>query len=131
MNSFLDLERFALIVNRIARGNEIIFLDWGCLIDGYASDLTRTFGIGQMPGKLREVYKIVLDAQLAAHDGPWLLGAAFTAIDPFALMLGRWTRGFARPARSLPHVGPYLQRVLARPATQRAFAAEGLKPPLV
>jgi glutathione S-transferase len=28
-------------------------------------------------------------------------------------MLCRWTRGFARPARSLPHLFPYLQRVLA------------------
>jgi glutathione S-transferase len=46
-------------------------------------------------------------------------------------MLCRWTRGFARPARSLPHLGPYLQRVLARPAVQRAFATEKLAPPLV
>ena len=72
-----------------------------------------------------------LDAQLASHGQPWLLGATFTAVDPFALMLCRWTRGFARPARSLPHLGPYLQRVLARPAVRRAFATEKLPPPLV
>jgi glutathione S-transferase len=46
-------------------------------------------------------------------------------------MLGRWTRSFARPARSLPHLGPYLQRMLARPAVQRAFASEKLSAPLV
>ena len=73
----------------------------------------------------------LLDAQLASHGRDWLLGAAFSAVDPFALMLCRWTRGFARPARSLPHLGPYLQRVLARPAVQRAFATEKLQPPLV
>lgn len=72
-----------------------------------------------------------LDEQLASHGGEWLLGPAFSAVDPYALMLGRWTRGFARPARSLPHLGPYLQRVLARPAVQRAFAAEALAAPLV
>jgi glutathione S-transferase len=72
-----------------------------------------------------------LDAQLASHGQDWLLGATFSAVDPFALMLCRWTRGFARPARSLPHLGPYLQRVLARPAVQRAFATEGLQTPLV
>jgi len=72
-----------------------------------------------------------LDAQLAAHGGAWLLGPDFSAVDPYALMLCRWTRGFARPARSLPHLGPYLQRVLARPAVQRAFATEGLQAPLV
>jgi glutathione S-transferase len=46
-------------------------------------------------------------------------------------MLCRWTRGFARPARSLPALGPYLQRVLARRAVQRAYATEGLKQPHV
>ena len=72
-----------------------------------------------------------LDAELARHGGPWLLGDRFSALDPYALMLGRWTRGFARPARSLPQLGPYLQRVLARPAVQRVFAREGLVAPLV
>jgi glutathione S-transferase len=45
-------------------------------------------------------------------------------------MLGRWTRGFARPARSLPHLAPYLQRVLAHPAAQRAIATEKVAAPL-
>jgi len=71
-----------------------------------------------------------LDAELA-RGGPWLLGADFTAVDLYALVLCRWTRGFGRPARSLPQLGPYLQRVLARPAVQRAFATEGIGAPLV
>jgi glutathione S-transferase len=73
----------------------------------------------------------ILDAQLAAHGGDWLLGARFSAVDPYALMLCRWTRNMARPARSLPHIAPYLQRMLARPAVQRTFATEKLPPPLV
>ena len=72
-----------------------------------------------------------LEAELARHGQPWLLGASFSAVDAYALMLCRWTRGFARPARSLPALGPYLQRVLARPATQRAFEREGLVQPFV
>jgi len=72
-----------------------------------------------------------LDAELAKHSQPWLLGARYSAVDPFAFLLCRWTRGFARPARSLPHLGPYLQRVLARPAVQRAFATEKLPSPFV
>ena len=72
-----------------------------------------------------------LDAELARHGQPWLLGGAFSALDPYALMLCRWTRGFGRPARSLPQLGPYLQRVLARPATQRAVARERIGAPLV
>ena len=78
----------------------------------------------------------LLDAELArqgvTHAQPWLLGARYSAVDIYTLMLCRWTRNFASlPARSRPHLGPYLQRVLARPAVVRAMAAEGLAPPWV
>jgi glutathione S-transferase len=74
-----------------------------------------------------------LDEQLAGHSGPWLLGARYSAVDPLAFLLCRWTRGFAasRPARAWPHIGPYLQRMLARPALQRTIAAEQLPEPWV
>ena len=72
-----------------------------------------------------------LDAELARHGQAWLLGDAYSAVDAYALMLGRWTRGFARPARSLPHLGPYLNRTLARPAVQRVIAKEKLAAPYV
>lgn len=73
-----------------------------------------------------------LDAQLAASGGPWLLGADFGLVDIYGFMLCRWTRVFPeRPARSFPHLGPWLQRALERPALQQAAAAEGLAAPLV
>ena len=81
-----------------------------------------------------------LDAELAKHvkalrkdqSEPWLLGANFSAVDAYALMLCRWTRNFeSTPARARTHLGPYLQRVIARPAVLKAFAAEGLAQPWV
>jgi len=72
-----------------------------------------------------------LEAQLHASGGPWLLGQHYTVLDPYALMLCRWTRGFAKPARESPLLGAWLQRMLARPAVQRAFKTEGLGEPLV
>jgi len=73
-----------------------------------------------------------LDAELARHGGPWLLGQNYSALDPYALMLCRWTRYFvSAPARTFPHLGPYLQAVLARPAVQRVFASEKLAQPWV
>jgi glutathione S-transferase len=73
-----------------------------------------------------------LDAELARHGGPWLLGQNYSALDAYAMMLCRWTRGFASaPARARPHLGPYLQAVLARPAVQRVFATEKLAQPWV
>ncbi len=77
-----------------------------------------------------------LDAELArqgaAHAHPWLLGANYCAVDSYTLMLCRWTRHFASaPARSRAHLGPYLQRVLERPAVVRVMRAEGLAQPWV
>ncbi len=73
-----------------------------------------------------------IDAHLASHGGPWFLGEGYSALDPFVFMLCRWTRGFAsRPARDYPHTGPYLQRLLARPAVQAAIAEEKLPQPWV
>lgn len=72
-----------------------------------------------------------LDGQLAGHGKSWFLGAAFSALDPYALVMCRWTRGFSRPAHGRPHLGPYLERVLARPAVRRAFDTEKLAPPWV
>ena len=72
-----------------------------------------------------------LDAQLASHGGPWLLGERYSALDPYAFMLCRWTRGFPRPARSLAQLQPYLQRMLARAAVQRVLATEKLPAPFV
>jgi glutathione S-transferase len=57
-----------------------------------------------------------LDALLAGHGGPWILGREFSALDAYVFTLGRWTRNFqGRKARDLPHLGPYLQRMSERP----------------
>lgn len=48
--------------------NGILLIDWGAKYNGYHSDMTRTFAFGKFPKKVEEIYKIVLDAQLAAID---------------------------------------------------------------
>lgn len=72
-----------------------------------------------------------VEAQFAAHGGDWFLGKQYSALDPFVFLMCRWTRGFARPARNLPHTAKFLERMLARPAVQRALASERLAPPYV
>ncbi len=72
-----------------------------------------------------------IEAHLASHGGDWLLGASYSAADPLAFMLCRWTRNFARPARSLPHLNAWLQRMLARPATRKVIEKEKLPQPIV
>jgi len=46
---------------------DLLLIDAGCELDGYASDITRSFPVsGRYSGAQREVYEIVLAAQLAA-----------------------------------------------------------------
>lgn len=48
---------------------ELLLIDAGCELDGYASDITRTFPVnGRFSAAQRDVYQIVLAAQDAAHD---------------------------------------------------------------
>jgi glutathione S-transferase len=71
-----------------------------------------------------------LDALVARSGGPWLLGGDYSALDPYAFTMCRWTRNFPEgKARERAHLGPYLQRMSERPAVQRVFAAEGLSAP--
>lgn len=73
-----------------------------------------------------------LDAALARHGQAWFMGADYSALDAYVFTLCRWTRHFASvPARGRAHLGPYLQRMLARDAVQRVLAAEALVPPFV
>ncbi len=44
---------------------ELVTVDFGCYYENYASDMTRTFAVGTVEGKLKEIYDIVLEAQLA------------------------------------------------------------------
>lgn len=73
----------------------------------------------------------LLERACVEQGGPWFLGARFSAVDCYLLMLARWTRMMECPARDRTHLGPYLRRVLERPAVARTFAAEGLQQPLI
>ncbi|MCL2555793.1 MAG: Xaa-Pro peptidase family protein [Firmicutes bacterium] len=43
--------------------NDIILIDMGAKLNGYCSDMTRTFSIGDVSAKLKEIHALVLDAQ--------------------------------------------------------------------
>lgn len=49
--------------------NQIVLIDFGTKINGYSSDLTRTFRVGRITKKFRKIYNIVLDAQRLAIEG--------------------------------------------------------------
>jgi Xaa-Pro aminopeptidase len=50
---------------KIKRG-ELVLMDFGCTVNGYCSDMTRTIGIGHVAGPLKKMYASVLEAQREA-----------------------------------------------------------------
>jgi Xaa-Pro aminopeptidase len=47
----------------------LVVIDTGAVVDGYCSDATRTFATGPISDTARDVYDLVLRAQLAALEG--------------------------------------------------------------
>ena len=47
---------------------DFLTMDYGCVYKGYCSDMTRTIVVGKANDKQKEIYNIVLEAQLAALD---------------------------------------------------------------
>ena len=54
---------------KVIEKGELVTLDFGCIYEGYCSDMTRTVAIGEPDKRLREIYDIVLTAQNAAIEG--------------------------------------------------------------
>jgi len=52
---------------KIEKG-DFLTMDFGCVYNGYCSDMTRTIVIGKASDKQKEIYNLVLKAQLAALD---------------------------------------------------------------
>lgn len=52
--------------DKIVEAGDLITLDFGCIFNGYCSDMTRSFVLGQATEKQKEIYHIVLEAQEAA-----------------------------------------------------------------
>ena len=52
--------------DRKVQQGDVLLLDFGCFLDGYASDMTRTVAVGEPDTEVREVYEVVLEAQKAA-----------------------------------------------------------------
>jgi Xaa-Pro dipeptidase len=48
--------------------SEIVMIDDGCVVEGYVSDITRTFVLGKPTDKMRQVFDVVHRAQKAALE---------------------------------------------------------------
>ena len=53
---------------RDLRRGDVVKLDYGCVVDGYHSDMTRTVAFGEADGRLRDLHALVLRAHLAGIE---------------------------------------------------------------
>jgi len=53
---------------KILGRNELLLIDMGATLAGYASDMTRVVFLGRPGGRIKRIYEAVLEAQLAAID---------------------------------------------------------------
>ena len=68
--------------DKVIETGDFVTLDYGAYYKGYVSDITRTVAVGQPDEKLKNIYEIVLDAQLRGMEGikPGMTGKEADAI---------------------------------------------------
>lgn len=106
----------------VVKDGDAIVIDMGAKYEGYCSDLTRTIFVGEPDEKFREIYNIVLKAQLAAEEQvrAGMTGEEVDAIareviaeagygDNFGHSLGH---GVGLAVHEYPRVGPRAKDVL-------------------
>lgn len=64
--------------NKKIEKGDFVTMDFGCVYNGYCSDMTRTIVMGKANDKQKEVYNTVLKAQLAALE---ILKAGLTGLE--------------------------------------------------
>ena len=55
-----------MATDKIINSGDLLTLDYGCVYNGYCSDMTRTIVVGKADEKQREIYNVVLKAQTEA-----------------------------------------------------------------
>jgi Xaa-Pro aminopeptidase len=53
--------------DRVIGRNELVVCDFGCIVDGYCSDMTRTVSLGDPGPEARHLYEVVLESQQAGR----------------------------------------------------------------
>jgi len=70
----------------------------------------------------------IIEAHLAS-DGPWMLGATYSAIDPYLFMLCGWSAYLPSPAWTRPSLKKFGAAMTKRPAIRRACEQENIALP--
>src|SRR5690606_4828610 len=66
--------------DRVITEGDLVLIDFGGTVDGYRSDMSRTFMVGEVSSEARAMYDLVLDAQ-AAGVAALRAGVSAAAVD--------------------------------------------------
>jgi Xaa-Pro aminopeptidase len=53
--------------DRVVQAGELVVIDFGCVVDGYCSDMTRTVSVGDPGPEARRVWDVVIESQQAGR----------------------------------------------------------------
>ena len=106
------------------RPNQTVLIDFGAMVDGYCSDLTRVVFTGRIPPKLEEIYEVVLCAQKAGISAA-RCGVKCKSVDTAARkvidkagygkqFLHSLGHGIGRAVHESPVLGPKIDRTLKK-----------------
>jgi Xaa-Pro dipeptidase len=88
---------------QVLQDGDMVLIDTGCLVEGYRSDITRTYVFGDPTRRQREIWDLESRAQLAGFTAA-RIGAACGEVDAAArgvITAGGFGPGYATPG--LPH----------------------------
>jgi Xaa-Pro dipeptidase len=71
----------AFVTDRKIQPGELITIDWGASVDGYFSDITRTYAMGKVDEELRRAYEAVRAANQAGREAAARPGASGHLVD--------------------------------------------------
>ncbi len=98
------------------RPGDTVLIDWGAIVKGYCSDLTRMVFIGKIPPRIGRIYEIVLSAQSAAVEALragatcGFVDAAAREVISGAGFAESFTHGLGHGIGMEVHEAPYLGR---------------------
>ena len=68
----------AVPTERPLQAGDLLVIDWGCYVDGYPSDITRTFAVGEIEPEFKRIYETV---KLANQQGKAVARSGVTGQD--------------------------------------------------
>ena len=83
--------------DRVVERGELVVIDFGCVVDGYCSDMTRTVSVGEPSADARHMWEVVYESQVAGRDAV-AAGVEAAAVDRVCrdiIAAAGWAEAFA------------------------------------